>query len=232
MNVLITGASRGIGLAIARQFAQAGHNLLITSKSAHKLYEAVEELQLHYTHVMIKAKAFDLSEKKEVIALGEWCLQQGGVNVIVNNAGIFEPGNINEDNEGVIEQLLQVNFLSAFYITRFLLPHMTQLPSAHIFNISSIAGVAAYPPGSLYSISKYALTGFSHNLRNELKNTQVKVTTVIPGAVYTDSWEGFDNSTGRIAEPGDIAKMIVAATQLSKQACVEEILVRPQQGDV
>lgn len=232
MNVLITGASRGIGKAIARQFADAGYNLLITSKSAHKLYAAMEELQLHFTNVTIKAKAFDLSEKKEVTALGDWCLQQGGVCVIVNNAGIFEPGNINGSNEGIVEQLLQVNFFSAFHLTRFLLPHIISLPSAHIFNISSIAGVAAYPAGSLYSISKYALTGFSHNLRNELKNTPVKVTTVISGAVYTDSWEGFDNSTGRIAEPADIAKMIVAATQLSKQACVEEILVRPQQGDV
>jgi short-subunit dehydrogenase len=76
------------------------------------------------------------------------------------------------------------------------------------------------------------MDGFSQNLRHELKNHGVKVTTVYPGAVFTDSWAGFDNSTNRIMEADDIAKMIVAATKLSISAVVEEILLRPQLGDL
>ncbi|HTL10732.1 MAG TPA: SDR family NAD(P)-dependent oxidoreductase, partial [Chitinophagaceae bacterium] len=82
------------------------------------------------------------------------------------------------------------------------------------------------------SISKFALLGFSKNLREELKPHQVKVTTVLPGAAYTDSWSGSGIDPARIMEAADIAKMIYAAAQLSPQACVEEIVLRPQLGDL
>ena len=99
-------------------------------------------------------------------------------------------------------------------------------------NISSIAGQQAYPNGGSYSISKFAVAGFSKNLREELKPMNIKVTTVYPGAVLTDSWGDFDNSDGRIMEAGDIAAMILAASKLSAGAVVEEITLRPQLGDL
>jgi short-subunit dehydrogenase len=107
-----------------------------------------------------------------------------------------------------------------------------QRGTGHIFNICSIASLQAYPNGGSYSISKFALHGFTRNLREELKPTGVKVTGVYPGAVLTDSWGGFDNSGGRIMEVSDVALMIYQATQLSPQACVEDIVLRPQLGDL
>jgi short-subunit dehydrogenase len=109
---------------------------------------------------------------------------------------------------------------------------MRTAQTGHIFNICSIAGLKAYEGGGAYSISKFALNGFSQNLRHELKSTGIKVTTVLPGAVMTDSWAGFDNSHGRIMEAEDVATMVFAATQLSPQAVVEEIVLRPQLGDL
>ena len=109
---------------------------------------------------------------------------------------------------------------------------MLKAAKGHIFNICSIASLQAYPNGGSYSISKYALLGFSANLRLELKDKGIKVTAVCPGATYTNSWKGSGVSEERIMEADDIAKMIYAATQLSPQAVVEDIVLRPQLGDL
>jgi short-subunit dehydrogenase len=90
----------------------------------------------------------------------------------------------------------------------------------------------AYKDGGAYSISKFALYGFSKNLREEMKTHNIKVTAIHPGAVLTDSWGNFDNSSNRIMEASDIAKMIYAASQLSAGACAEDIIIRPQLGDL
>ena len=109
---------------------------------------------------------------------------------------------------------------------------MIEKKSGHIFNMSSIAGLKAYPNGGSYSISKFALRGFSINLRDELKRYNIKVTTVFPGAAYTDSWAASGLERKRFMEASDIAKIVYAASQLSAQACVEEIILRPQWGDI
>jgi len=109
---------------------------------------------------------------------------------------------------------------------------MMERKSGHIFNICSIASLHAYANGGAYSISKFALYGFSKNLREEMKPHGIKVTSVHPGAVMSDSWGNYDNSSKRIMEAEDIAKMIYSASQLSLQACVEEIIIRPQLGDL
>ncbi|MEX0635126.1 MAG: SDR family oxidoreductase, partial [Ferruginibacter sp.] len=115
---------------------------------------------------------------------------------------------------------------------RQLLPAMKLAGKGHIFNICSIASLNAYEGGGSYSVSKYTLNGFSKNLRHELKSTGIKVTAVFSGAVLTDSWKDFDNSNKRILEITDISTMILAATHVSAQAVVEEIIIRPQLGDL
>lgn len=231
MNVVITGASRGIGFAIADVFAQQGHHLVLTSRSEVNLYKAMEQLQTKY-NVEISAKAFDLSVKKNTTAFAEWCLQRGTPGVLVNNTGVFAPGNITDEADGNLETQMAVNLYSAYNITRQLLPAMQQQRSGHIFNICSVASLKAYPGGGSYSISKFALYGFSQNLRHELMPHSIKVTAVLPGAVMTDSWGDFDNSDRRIMEAADVAKMIYASSQLSPAACVEDIILRPQLGDL
>jgi short-subunit dehydrogenase len=233
MNIVITGASRGFGRAIAEIFAFNGYNLFICSRNEPALYKTMEALLNKYPNIKIKAKARDLSKKEEAKEFGEWVLNNAyNVDVLVNNAGRFLPGSIATEQEDALEEMIQTNVYSAYWLTRSLLPAMKQRKSGHIFNICSVASLQAYINGGGYSISKFALHGFSKNLREELKTDNIKVTAVFPGAAYTDSWKNSGVDPKRIMEANDIAAMIFAASQLSAQACVEEIVLRPQLGDL
>lgn len=232
MNVIVTGASKGIGKAIAEIFAANGHNLFLCSRGEVALYKTMEELQTKYPAILVKAKPFDLSVKEQAMEFGIWCLGFGAPDIIINNAGGFEPGSIHNERDGLLEEQLAINLFCAYHFTRAILPEMMKTMAGHIFNICSIAALKAYANGGSYSISKYALHGFSKNLREEMKPFNIKVTSVFPGAVFTDSWGDFDNSSHRIMETTDIAKMIYAASQLSPGACVEDIVIRPQLGDL
>jgi len=233
MNVVITGASKGFGRALAEQFASQGHNLFICSRSELALYKTVEDLLRYYPDVQIKANAFDLSVKEQAKAFGNWVLGFGvPVDVLINNAGLFDPGSVHNEPEGNLEHMLDVNLFSAYHLSRVLIPQMMKQKSGHIFNMCSIASLHAYSNGGAYSISKYALAGFSRNLREEMKPHGVKVTAIYPGAAYTDSWAGSGVDPKRIMEAKDIATMVYAASQLSPQACVEDIILRPQLGDL
>lgn len=229
---MISGASRGIGKELAATFAKAGHQLFLTARNEAQLNATAAILTSQYPQCKVHCKAADLSIKEEAIAFGRWCLSFGEPDILINNAGQFKPGALVDEAEGQLEQQLAVNLGSAYHLSRTFLPDMIQRGTGHIFNICSIASLQAYPNGGSYSISKFALHGFTKNLREELKSTGVKVTGVYPGAVFTDSWGDFDNSSGRIMEVSDVALMIYQASQLSPQACVEEIVLRPQLGDL
>ena len=177
--------------------------------------------------------AADLSEKTSADKFADWLSAQNIIpDILINNAGLFIPGSIYNEEEGTLEKMIAINLYSAYYVTRALLPSMMEKKAGHIFNMCSIASLKAYSNGGSYSISKYALMGFSKNLREELKPYNIKVTAVFPGAVYTASWEGSGVEPSRIMEVNDIAEMIYAASLLSPQACVEDIIIRPQQGDL
>lgn len=233
MNIIITGASRGLGKAAAALFAAKGHHLYLSSRSETTLYKTMEELTTKYPSVTIKANPYDLSKKENAIAFGNWILGLGvSVDVLFNNAGSFVPGSVHDEPDGALEDQIETNLYSAYHLTRTLLPKMIQQKNGHIFNMCSVASIKAYNNGGAYSISKFALLGFSKNLREEMKPYGIKVTAVIAGAAYTDSWASSGIDKKRFMEAEDIAKMIYAASQLSPQACVEEILMRPQLGDI
>jgi short-subunit dehydrogenase len=233
MTSIVTGASRGLGKAIAAQFAAAGYDLILSSRDQMALDAAVRELGDQYPAIRIRSMAADLSDKQQAQDLGRWILSSGmSPDVLVNNAGQFVYGSLYQEAEGVLEQLIAVNLYSAYHLTRALLPAMMARKSGHIFNICSIASLKAYHHGGAYGISKYALAGFSANLREEMKEHGIKVTAVYPGAAFTDAWAGSGVDPHRIMEAADIARMVVAAAGLSPQATVEEIVLRPQLGDL
>ena len=231
MNIIVTGASKGIGKAIARLYAAEGNTLLLCARNQQQLQDTASELIGLYGHP-IHTYVADLSNKEEAIAFGNWCLSFGVTDILVNNAGKFLPGCIYNEPEGILEDMIQTNLYSSYYLTRTIVPTMIRQQSGHIFNICSIASVKAYDNGGSYGISKFAMLGFNKNLREELKPYKVKVTAVLPGAVYTDSWIGSGVDPDRIMEDNDIAIMVLAASKLSPQACVEEILLRPMLGDL
>jgi short-subunit dehydrogenase len=232
MNVVITGASKGIGKAIAEHFARKGDDLFLCSRNMDKTLHWQQDLMEQYNTSIMSHNA-NLGVEEEARSFGKKVLEAfDKVDILVNNAGIFEPGSVHEEPEGQLEKVMRVNLYAAYHLTRILVPQMIRQKSGHIFNMCSVAALQAYPNGGSYSISKWALLGFNNNLREELKPHGIKVTAIHPGATMTGSWEGFDIDPSRIMESADIAAMVIAAAGLSPQACVEEIRIRPQLGDL
>ena len=235
MNIVITGGSKGLGKAIATAFAadKQSHSIFLCARTKEELEKTGEELKTNFPAIHIYTKTCNVADKKELNEFANWIMSfTDRVDILVNNAGIYLPGSAYGENDGTLESLMEVNVYSAYHLTRLLLPGMIKVKSGHIFNMCSIASLNAYPNGGAYGISKFALYGFSKNLREEMKPHGIKVTHVLPGAAYTDSWGKGGIDPKRIMEAADIAKMVYAAAQLSPQACVEEIIIRPQLGDL
>ncbi len=230
---VVTGATKGIGLAIVEKLLSENFDVIFCARNKEMLLSKQTELQNLYPQRIIIAYSVDVANQTAVQELGEKIINQfGSVDILVNNAGTYKPGDIATEPDGQLELLLSVNLLGAYYLTRTLLPAIQKSSKAHIFNICSVASLKAYPGGGAYSISKYALLGFSDNLRHELMPTGIKVTAIMPGAVWTDSWSGSDVTPERIMQVQDIADTLWAAYNLSAQAVPEHIILRPQLGDL
>jgi short-subunit dehydrogenase len=230
--IVVTGGTKGIGRAIAERFAAAGFDVATCARHEADLVLFQTTLQQKYS---VKAHVFraDMSKVKEIQTFTSFIHQLNHpVDVLVNNAGYFVPGSVMEEPEGTLESMIQSNVYSAYYTTRGLVKGMKQKKQGHIFNMCSIASIKAYPNGGSYAISKFALLGFSKVLREELQNDGIRVTAVLPGATKTASWEGTDLPDSRFMKPGDVAEIIFGAWSLSPSSVVEEILIRPQLGDI
>jgi short-subunit dehydrogenase len=229
---IISGGTKGIGRAIAEQFAKNDFDLVISARNEADLQALQTFIETTFA-VKCFIKKADLSIKSEVLALTEFVLSlKQEIGVLVNNAGTFIPGNVHQEADGILEKLIETNLYSAYYLTKGLSSSMMEQKSGHIFNICSVASLKAYPNGGSYSISKFALLGFSKVLREEMKPFGIKVTSVMPGAVYTDSWAGAGIPEERFMKTTDIAQTIWSAFCLSKNAVIEDIILRPQEGDI
>jgi len=235
MNIVITGASKGIGRAITEKFAddKQGHSFFLCARNIEALQLTGKELQGRFPRTTINTRQCDVTKKEDVKTFANWVMEQvDKVDILVNNAGPFIPGNVHDEKDGVLEEMLAAHLLGPYHLTRMFIPGMINQKSGHIFNICSIASLAAYPGGGSYSISKFALAGFSKNLRYEMQPHGIKVTAVYAGAAYTDSWAESGVDPQRIMQAEDIARMVYASALLSPQACVEDIVMRPQPGDL
>ncbi len=233
MNVIITGSTKGIGRSIAQKMASEGHNVCVCSRNTSDLEDMKAHWATHYPDTKIYTQAADMSIKAQVIAFGEYAIaEMGTIDVLVNNAGVFIPGLLMEENEGALEKMMETNLYSAYHLTRKVIPHMNTESSSYIINMASVASLLAYPNGGSYSISKFALRGFSMVLREELKEKKIKVTTVMPGATWSNSWAGVDLPDSRLMQADDIAEAVWSIFQMSPAAVVEELILRPQLGDL
>lgn len=233
MNVIITGATKGIGYATAEKFAGAGYNLIVCARSEEDLEKMKKDFSARFPSVSIYTKAADIGDSNQVKDFGKWILESGFTpDILINNAGYFVPGSIYNEEEGMLQKMMEVNLNSAYHLTRTLLPAMIERKKGHIFTICSIASFQPLANVGSYGISKFALLGFTKHLREEMKPYGIKVTTVLPGATYTSSWEGSGIDPARILEANDVAAMVFACSQLSAQAVVEDIIIRPQLGDL
>ena len=226
-TILITGATRGIGREIARKFHREGFQVIICARGADALKELEQEMPglIGYT--------CDLSQKESVVALAQTINQDHApLEVLVNNGGAYLPGLIYEEEDEVFETLMATNIYSAYYLTKRLLPHMIEQKRGMVINISSIAGITAYPNSNAYSISKFAMQGFTRILRDELRKYSIRVVGILPGAVKTSAWDGVEIPESQFIPSEDIAEMVWMSYQMSPRTTIEEIIVRPTPGDI
>ncbi len=231
--VLVTGGTRGIGRAVAQRFVSAGFGLLTCARSGADLDRLRADLTAEFPAADIRTFVADLSQAAQTAAFGAWVTAAGVVpDVVVHNTGAFVPGRIQDEPEGALRQLLETNVASAYDLTRAVLPAMLARGRGHLFTICSTASIMAYPAGGSYCISKFALLGFTKVLREELKTSGLRVTAILPGATLTDSWAGSDLPPERLMPPEDVAEAIWMAWTASPRTVVEEVLLRPQLGDL
>lgn len=228
-SVIISGGSQGIGKALVKKFLQEGFTVYTCGRHAEKL----TALEHEFSNSSLKTFVADLSQKNQVYEFANWILtHENTIDVLINNAGFFMPGQIQNEEDGVLEAQIEANVYSAYHLTKALLPTFQARKSGHIFTICSTASITAYTAGGSYCISKFALLGFTKVLREELKTQGIKVTAVLPGAALTPAWDGVNLPESRFIPAEDVASTIYSAYQMSPSTVLEEILIRPQLGDI
>jgi short-subunit dehydrogenase len=231
-SILVTGGTKGIGRAIIERFAGEGFDVFTCARNEVDLLALKKSLEEKHTEIQVFASVADLSKKEEVNRFADEVKSITIPDVLVNNTGIFLPGALHDEPDGNFEFMMQTNLFSAYYLSRAFVKEMITRRSGHIFSMGSIAGLTAYPNGGSYAVSKWAMLGMTKCLREELKPHQVKVTSILPGATLTDSWAGVDLPTERFVRAQDVAESVWAAYNLSPQTVVEEVIIRPQLGDI
>ncbi len=225
--VVITGASQGIGAALAHAFAEISDmQLVLMARSREKLSNVAGDTGA-------EVRPCDVTDDEEVARVAREVVSTfGAPDVLVNNAGRFAPSPLTELAPGNFREQLEVNLTSAFLVTRAFLPAMEKRGTGHIFYMGSVASKQAFRGAAAYCAAKHGLLGLARTVREETKHTGLRVTTVLPGATLTPSWKGTELPESRFMDVMDVARSLVNIWQLSGRTVVEEVLLRPQLGDI
>jgi 3-oxoacyl-[acyl-carrier protein] reductase len=226
MNAIITGATKGIGKAIALRLATEGYNLAICSRNAVELSSLASLLEAK--GVKVHYLPTDCADKASVYELCNFCSKVfGNIDLLINNAGVFIPGALLDEDDESFEQQLHVNLNSAYYLSKFIGQKMRSQGSGHIINICSVASKEIKENAGSYGVTKSALLSLNNVLRDELAKHNVKVTAVLPGSTLTASWDGTEVPKEKFVQPEDIAESISQLLKLSPAANVDELIIRP-----
>lgn len=226
MNAIITGATKGIGKAVAIELAKAGYHIIGCARNIAELESFETEIKTYGVKVL--ALKVDCGNKEEVMAFMKKAIDFAPkVDVLVNNVGIFSSGNLLDEADEVFEMQQQVNVNATYYISKGIGRMMREQRFGHIFNICSVASRLPVENAGSYSVTKAAMLSLNHVLRRELAAHHVKVTAIIPGATYTASWEGTTIDRAKFVQPEDVAKAISTVLNLSNGANVDEIMLTP-----
>lgn len=228
-NALITGGSRGIGYAIARELGSHGWGLFLVGENEDRVKGAAKTLQN-----TIGSVAVDLGtgESAAETVAATFRTSAASLDLLVLNAGIFIEESLAEVDASTFERNMAVNLNANMFLVKHLLPSLRSGRSPRIVLIGSTAAYEPYPLVPTYGVAKWALRGFAINLRRELISERIGVTLLSPGGTLTDMWAGEELEPNRLLEPRDIALLVVTITELSEQAVVDELVLRPMLGDI
>ena len=223
---LITGASRGIGLAIARRLGQMGARTSICGRDPARLEQAAGHLRGEGIETL--AIAADVSCAAHVSTLVQKTQQElGPIDILVNNAGTGVFGPFQEFGEADWDTVLDTNLKSVFLVSRAVAPEMIRRQSGYIINISSLAGKNTFANGAIYCASKWGLMGLSGCMAEELRGHGVRVSTICPGSVATEFPGQGHKKAAKILQPEDIAHAVETLVTQAPGSFISEVHIRP-----
>jgi short-subunit dehydrogenase len=232
-NALITGATKGIGRAIAFAFAKQGLNLAICSRRDKDLTEMQQQLLHLNPNIKVFTQVADCSIKQQVNDFARAAEQQlGFIHVLVNNVGVFEYSSILDDDHDALTRQMNTNVMPAYELYRYFGKTMMAARDGYIFNICSIASIAPTTNAGTYGVTKAALYSLSNIMRLEMQEHNVKVTAILPGSTLTESWAGTDLSPDRFVSAQDVASAIISCYNMSSGANVDEVVIKPVLGQL
>ena len=227
---LVTGATRGMGRAIAKMLAQQGARVAICGRTESSVAQAIAELESE-TGNKVKGKAADVKLHSEVVKLFEYVQAElGPLDVLVNNAGIGIFGDVGALSVDDWKATLETNLYGAFYCVQQALPSFEARGGGHIVNIGSMAGAYAFAGGAAYNASKFGLTGFTDAVMQDLRSKNVRVSYVMPGSTATE-FGGGDPEAGAAWKiwPEDVAEVVHMMLRMPERTLVSRVEVRPSQ---
>jgi len=224
---LITGANRGIGLAIAYRLAALGVSLSLTARDGNRLEAVARELQ---SGTKVVATLADLTSPNDVASLvpkTERAL--GSIDILVNNAGVGSFAPIQDASEAEWDSMLDTNLKAVFLLTKAVAPGMIRRKTGHIVNIASLAGKNAFAGGAVYCASKWGLLGLTQCAAEDLRAYGIRVSAVCPGSVATEFSPHGKKDPSKMLQAEDVAHAVEAIVTQAPQSFISEISLRPTQ---
>lgn len=223
---LVTGASQGIGLAIARRLGQLGARLAICARGRARLTKAAKGLRAEGSEVL--PVVADVARAKDVAALVQQVRRKlGAIDILVNNAGVGEFGPAHELSEADWDRVMDTNLKGAWLCSKAVAPQMIRRRSGHIINISSLAGKNTFAGGGVYCASKWGLMGLSGCMAEDLRAHDIRVSVVCPGSVHTDFSPHAGKDPQKILQPDDVAHVVAMLVTQAPQSFVSAVEMRP-----
>jgi 3-oxoacyl-[acyl-carrier protein] reductase len=221
-TAFITGASSGIGAAISKNLWEQGFDLILSSKNKEKLNAFSNEF-VEKPNQKIECFAADLTEKKELKALIEFLNQKTELDILINNAGLYNDGNFTEESDEVFEKLIDLNLKAPYFLSKRLIEQIAKSQNPHIINICSVTVKKARKEAAAYTISKMGMEGLNKILASECKERNIRNTNIYPAAVNTESWDGIEAPKNQFIQAKDIADLIIHCINSPKTINFDEI---------
>jgi 3-oxoacyl-[acyl-carrier protein] reductase len=225
---IITGASRGIGLAVAHRLGTMGAKLSLCARDAKRLESAADELRSVAAGVF--TAVVNVTHGEQIVAFVQNTEKTlGPVEILVNNAGIGYFGPTHEASEANWDSVLDTNLKSVFLASKAVAPGMIQRRTGHIINIASLAGKNAFAGGGIYCASKWGLLGLTECMAEDLRGYGIRVSAICPGSVATDFSPHGKKDVSKMLQAEDIAHVVEMIVTQAPQSFISEILMRPTQ---
>ncbi|MEO6980421.1 MAG: SDR family oxidoreductase [Mucilaginibacter sp.] len=232
-NALITASTKGMGRATAIAFAKQGSSLAICARTGADLDAFKDELAAINPAIKIFTAVVDVSIKQQLLDFAVAAEKElGFISILVNNAGMYEHSSILNDADGTLQKHIDTNLAPAYELYRYFGKKLIEAREGHIFTICSVASLNPIAEAGTYSVTKYALLGLNKVMCSEMQPYGVKVTAIIPGSTFTDSWKGMEVDKDKMVLPEDVASAIVNIYNMSAGANVDEIIIKPVYGQI